>query len=231
MSYIDKYRSMVLRYCCNKKGVKTMKGKWKRSIVIVFAIALVISAGVYSSDHFLKATDGEENNLEAPEETGDEPAAVAEEAELPEEDETVMTIEQGYFESDIIAEEIAEANTEEGISGEEITTDTPAEGELQPTAEELEALQAKAEEQKKTANTEKSVKIAYEIVGGEYTGVGSQIELTAVLTGYDGLEPAYQWQYNDGGEWKDIDGATSSVYLLNVTEENSTYNWRVSVTG
>jgi hypothetical protein len=207
-----------------------MKGKWKRSIVIVFAIALVISAGVYSSDHFLKATDGEENNLDTPE-TGDEPAAVAEEAELPDEDETVMTIEQGYFESDIIAEEIAEANTEDGISGDETKTDTLAEGEVQLTAEELEALQAKAEVQKKTANTEKSVKIAYEIVGGEYTGVGSQIELTAVLTGYDGLEPAYQWQYSDGGEWKDIDGATSSVYLLNVTEENSTYNWRVSVTG
>jgi hypothetical protein len=230
MSYIDKYRSKVLRYCCNKKGVKTMKGKWKRSIVIVFAIALVISAGVYSSDHFLKATDGEENNLDTPE-TGDEPATVAEEAELPDEDETVMTIEQGYFESDIIAEEIAEANTEDGISGDETKTDTLAEGEVQLTAEELEALQAKAEVQKKTANTEKSVKIAYEIVGGEYTGVGSQIELTAVLTGYDGLEPAYQWQYSDGGEWKDIDGATSSVYLLNVTEENSTYNWRVSVTG
>jgi hypothetical protein len=231
-----------------------MRGKWKRSIVIVFAIALVISAGVYSSDHFLKATDGEENNLAAPE-SADEPTAVAEEAELPTEEVNVMTIEQGYFESDIIAE----ASTEEGISDEKSIEGNPVEGEvqsseIQPTEEKPEELLASTAElkdetaasvengkttkqetdalltQKLSGETEKSVQIAYEVIGGEYTGIGSQIMLTAVLTGYDGLNPSYQWQYSDGGDWIDIDGETSSVYLLSVTKENSTYSWRVSVT-
>jgi hypothetical protein len=74
---------------------------------------------------------------------------------------------------------------------------------------------------------EQSVVIAYEVVGGKYTGVGSQIKLTAVPTGYK--NPSYQWQYNDGSSWKNIDGATSSVYTLNVTKENTSYRWRVDV--
>jgi hypothetical protein len=249
-----------------------MKGKWKRSIVIVFAIALVISAGVYSSDHFLKATDGEENNLAAPE-SGDETAVVAEEAELPEAEENAMTIEQGYFESDLNAGAGTEAitETEAVIAGEEGIAEKPIDGEVQlaeaqPDAAAAESKAASAEGKKETAPaaetalpettaaavtaessktaqeaaatpvekkaaaTEKSVTVVYDVVGGEYTGVGSQILLTAVLTGYDGLNPSYQWQYSDGGEWKDIDGETSPTYMLNVTKENSTYSWRVSVT-
>ncbi len=84
---------------------------------------------------------------------------------------------------------------------------------------------------KQPVQTERSVSITYEVIGGEFTGIGSQIRLSAVLSGFDEVEPTYQWQYSNGGEWVDIGGATSSDYTLTVTEDNCTYSWRVSVTG
>jgi hypothetical protein len=77
-----------------------------------------------------------------------------------------------------------------------------------------------------TEASDKSVEIAYEVMGDD-VGVGSQIKLTAVLTGYE--NPVYQWQYYDGTSWNDIEGATEESYLLEVTQENCSYNWRVNV--
>jgi hypothetical protein len=256
-----------------------MKGKWKRGLAIVFAIALVTSAGVFSTDHFLKATDGEENILDFSE-SGEEALAVEEELELPAEEETVVTIEQGVFESDLTDENIAQENVEESIAEEpeaeavnsenmaaevsaeaeskplateekaepttaaaensaELTTAaaensakpaTAAESSAEPTAVAAEnSVKPAAAAENKTvpAETERSVVIAYDVIGGEFTGIGSQIQLTAVPTGYE--DPSYQWQYYDGSSWKNIDGETSPVYMINVTEENSSYRWRVNV--
>jgi hypothetical protein len=175
-----------------------MKVTWKRGVVFICALAVVIAAGFYSSDHLLKATDGEENIVEP---DAAETADDAEEAAAPEE-EQVVAIEQGSFKSGETAEEIA-----------------------QETAEEI-AQEPEEESEEETPEEEQSVAIAYK-VDSYPVGYGSQIALTAVLSGYE--NPVYQWQYNDGSGWKDIDGATEDVYVLTVTEENRSYKWRVDV--
>jgi hypothetical protein len=153
-----------------------MKVTWTRAIVFVCALAVVIAAGVYSSDHLLKATDGDENYVESDTSAADA-GVVSEEIQFPEDEENVA-LEQGTMD-----------------------------------CEETEA-------------SDKSVVIAYEVLGDD-VGVGSQIRLTAILTGYE--NPVYQWQYHDGTDWKDIEGATEESYLLEITQENCSYNWRVNV--
>lgn len=216
-----------------------MKGKWKRGLAIVFAIALVASVGVFSADHFLKATDGEENILDFSQ-SGEETDVVAEDnelpTELPTEEETLVTIAQGVFENeqivdgnegnDIAAETEAEYIISDSLNG-EIPAEETAEGNVNLTENVQQDTLTAKETPIEPIETEKSVVIAYDVIGGEFTGIGSQIQLTAVITGY--VEPSYQWQYYDGNGWKNIDGETSSVYLLNVTEENSSYRWRVDV--
>jgi hypothetical protein len=166
----------------------------------------VIAAGVYSSDHLLKATDGEENYVESDTSSAELVEGSLDDLELPEEEEQVVAIEQGVFENVTPeTQEITEGETQE-------ETTEAAEETTEATAEEETA--------------DKSVVIAYEILG-DNVGVGTQIKLTAVPSGYE--NPVYQWQYNDGSEWKDIDGATSDVYTLTVTEENASYRWRADV--
>jgi hypothetical protein len=153
-----------------------MKVTWKRAIVFVCALAVVIAAGVYSSDHLLKATDGDENYVES---------------------------DASAVDAEVVSEDIQFPEDEENVALEQGTMD----------CEETEA-------------SDKSVEIAYEVMGDD-VGVGSQIKLTAVLTGYE--NPVYQWQYYDGTDWNDIEGATEESYLLEVTQENCSYNWRVNV--
>jgi hypothetical protein len=217
-----------------------MKLNWKRGLAFVCALVLVVAAGFYSSDHFLKATDGEENIVDSTE------AAIAETLELSTEAlaeaDEVVAIEQGVYESDMPDGQDTEAEPlpgEEESAGEEADDETAAGEEIaeaaaagEETAEsvnaEEEAVEEEAaEEEAAEEEPERSVVIAYEVVGGKYTGVGSQILLTAVPTGYE--DPSYQWQYYDGSSWKNIDGATSSAYTLNVTKENTSYRWRVDV--
>jgi hypothetical protein len=243
-----------------------MKVTWKRGIGIGLALVLVIAAGVYSSDHFLKATDGEENIVE-PTETGEEAAPVEEVFEGQDED-SVVAIVQGVFESDLLEEqEPGESVTQDDTEvlpeetadetgaepdGETVDEETAVEnadaadeteeltaGETVSAGDELtteeEAVEEETTEEESTeeeateeeATEEQEVLIAYEVVGGEYTGAGSKIKLYAVVTGYK--DPSYQWQYDDGSGWKDIKGATGSVYTLEVTEKNISYTWRVDV--
>jgi hypothetical protein len=190
-----------------------MKVTWKRGLVFICALAVVIAAGVYSSDHLLKATDGEENIVD-PDAVAATDDVVPEDLELPEEEEHVVAIEQGVFENETPeTQDITEGETQE-------ETTEAVEETTEATTEET------TEEATKEETADKSVVIAYEILG-DNVGVGTQIKLTAVPTGYE--NPAYQWQCNDGSGWKDISGATSSVYTLTVTEDNASYRWRADV--
>jgi hypothetical protein len=173
----------------------------------------VIAAGVYSSDHLLKATDGEENIVD-PDAVAATDDVVPEDLELPEEEEHVVAIEQGVFENETPeTQDITEGETQE-------ETTEAVEETTEATTEET------TEEATKEETADKSVVIAYEILG-DNVGVGTQIKLTAVPTGYE--NPVYQWQCNAGSGWTDIDGATSEVYTLTVTEENASYRWRADV--
>jgi hypothetical protein len=157
-----------------------MKVTWTRAIVFVCALVVVIAAGVYSSDHLLKATDGDENFVEA--------------------DTSADAVE--VF-SEVISEDIQFPEDEENVALEQGTMDC-----------------------EETETSDKSVVIDYVIMGDD-VGVGAQVKLTAVLTGYE--NPVYQWQYHDGTDWKDIEGATEASYVFEITQENCSYDWRVNV--
>jgi hypothetical protein len=189
----------------------------------------VIAAGVYSSDHLLKATDGGENYVESDTSSAELVEGSLDDLELPAEEEHVVAIEQGVFENETPeTQEITEGETEE------VTTEATEET-AEETTEATEEIAEETTEETTEASTEvaaeeetadKSVVIAYEILG-DNIGVGTQIKLTAVPSGYE--NPVYQWQYNDGSAWQDIAGATSDVYTLTVTEENASYRWRADV--
>jgi hypothetical protein len=126
-----------------------MRVKWKRALGIVLAFVLVVSAGVYSSDHFLKATDGDENIVESSE--SDENQLTGEEVfELPDQDEEVVSIGQGVFESDLPNEEDAESVLLKADSESEASEDAEESGE----AEEPEESEADAEEAEEPEKSE-----------------------------------------------------------------------------
>lgn len=75
--------------------------------------------------------------------------------------------------------------------------------------------------------TECSAEIAVEFVGGDFQGLGTEVVLTAVTTGYQ--NPTYTWQYNDGDGWVTVAGAAESTYRFTVDETNYAYEWRVVV--
>jgi len=64
----------------------------------------------------------------------------------------------------------------------------------------------------------------------EQVSMGETIRLTSVLSGFDGIEYALQWQYNDGSGWKNIPGATEGHYEFKATLETVQYAWRLTVT-
>lgn len=65
---------------------------------------------------------------------------------------------------------------------------------------------------------------------GDQVSMGETIQLTSLLTGFEGIEHALQWQYNDGSGWKDVVGATEGSYEFKATKESVQYSWRLAVT-
>ena len=60
--------------------------------------------------------------------------------------------------------------------------------------------------------------------------LGGDMVLTAILTGFEGLNYTLQWQFStDNANWADVDGATGSTLRVQMNEENRDYFWRVSV--
>lgn len=59
---------------------------------------------------------------------------------------------------------------------------------------------------------------------------GDTITLTAVLTGYDDVQTALQWQYDDGSGWQDAPGETGVTCTFEASPITLSYRWRVNVT-
>ena len=57
---------------------------------------------------------------------------------------------------------------------------------------------------------------------------GGTAEFSASVTGGNGI-PSYQWQFNNGGTWQNVGGATSSTYSIALLNAG-TYEYRVIVT-
>ncbi len=83
---------------------------------------------------------------------------------------------------------------------------------------------------KLTITGEPVVTVSVSLPEGAYVYPGTEITLTAVPTGFGEAELTYQWQFSTDGEaWNDIAGATEKEYKYELTTENATYRYRVSV--
>ncbi|MDO5400378.1 MAG: hypothetical protein Q4F17_05265 [Eubacteriales bacterium] len=67
--------------------------------------------------------------------------------------------------------------------------------------------------------------------------VGSQVTLTATLTGFAGEQLSIQWQNcpidaegNPTGEWTTVEGATDTSYVYTIPENAQSLSWQVVVT-
>ena len=145
-------------------------------------------------------------------------AALAEEIEVevaPAEEivETVEEVETEEVEEIEAVEEIAEETVIEEATEEEI----PEDAQLLTTVEDA-------------LNAERSVSI-YVSYEGETVAYGDEIELYAVLNGYEGTSYSLQWQVSsDNANWANISGANSDEYDVTVSEDNAANYYRVAVT-
>ena len=124
---------------------------------------------------------------------------------------------------------------EESVEGEEANADKPEEdGELDedftlPEEGELPEEDAEPEipEIPEIDFSTLSVAISAE---SDVVELGGDMVLTAILTGFEGLNYTLQWQFStDNANWADVDGATGSTLRVQMNEENRDYFWRVSV--
>lgn len=87
-----------------------------------------------------------------------------------------------------------------------------------------------AEETEAVAATPE-VEIVYTYENGAQTAApGSKVTLTAVLHNFpEGISPVFQWQREDGDEFKDVDGATAQTYTFSADASTTDCDWRVNV--
>ena len=78
----------------------------------------------------------------------------------------------------------------------------------------------------------RTIKVSSSVDGLEAVYAGTEVVLTATLTGFDGETVTYQWQTTpDGGATiLDIEGATNASYAFVVDDTNANHLWRVKVT-
>ena len=141
-------------------------------------------------------------------------AALAEEieVEVAPAEEIVEVVEEVETETEEV-EEVAEETVIEEATEEEI----PEDAQLLTTVEDA-------------LNAERSVSI-YVSYEGETVAYGDEIELYAVLNGYEGTSYSLQWQVSsDNANWANISGANDSEYDVTVSEDNAANYYRVAVT-
>ena len=59
---------------------------------------------------------------------------------------------------------------------------------------------------------------------------GDTITVIAEVHGLEGIPYTLQWQYGNGSEWHNQDGATTGSYSFALSKTNACYQWRVVVT-
>ena len=148
-------------------------------------------------------------------------AALAEEIEVeaaPAEEivEVVETVEETETE-EVEEVEVIEEIVEEPVIEEATEEEIPEDAQLLTTVEDA-------------LNAERSVSI-YVSYEGDTVAYGDEIELYAVLNGYEGTSYSLQWQVSsDNANWSDISGANSDEYDVTVSEDNAANYYRVAVT-
>lgn len=59
---------------------------------------------------------------------------------------------------------------------------------------------------------------------------GDTVTLRGVLTGYDSMLIALQWEYDAGAGWTEVPGATGLHHSFVLAEDNAGFQWRLTVT-
>ncbi len=236
-----------------------MKKNIKGIAAVVVALVLVITAGAYMADHSLKATDGEENNVEIEAEgnTSEMDMALVEEPAAEEETTAEETpadgeaSEDGQTPADGEASEDGQTsedqNTEENSDAD--TADTTEDTDASKTEEDAEECQhedadgdgicdkcnepmpAEEEDVEEEEKEEGTVRITANVDASNPITKGTKITLTAVTEGFGDREIShYQWlRTKDGTNWEIIEGANSSKYTFEMNEDNTGYQWKVRV--
>ena len=78
----------------------------------------------------------------------------------------------------------------------------------------------------------RTVNVSSNVAGDAAVYAGTEIVLSAKLTGFENVAYTLQWQYTpDGGETIcDVPGANDAQYAFIIDDSNAHYLWRVSVT-
>lgn len=200
-----------------------MKIKWKRYVALLCAIALVITCGVFASDRFLRATDGQENLVEeSTEEVGTEVIGEIPQEVTPEE---VVSVEEGVFESDFAGFDEATPNQDAENDATE-----PEDSNDQQEPEDGQEPDVNQEENPEDQPQEKSVVVTSNVGSDDTLTEGMEITMTAKLSGFENENYTLQWQSSSDGEnWEDVADATDLTYTFILTEETSLLSWRVQV--
>lgn len=208
---------------------KKMK-HFKRWLALLLAVVLVGGICIFSNSGSLWATEGVAPATEE----------AAETADTAEPTETVSeTVEIILSDEDSDTTEPTEAQPEEGTKavvpeGGSVESGVTTEGEKEtPKAEALSEIEEKAEAETEGAEKEetvKSVKITSNLDNTDPVEEGTELTLTAHLTGFDDVDYKIQWQQSeDGTNWDDVDGENDMEYTVVLTEDNEGYLWRVLI--
>lgn len=173
-------------------------------------------SGLFSRDLKLKASEGDDYSAEEQQEFVEESYAPVE-IEIPAEPEPAPAPEpEPEPEPAPVAEE--KPAEQEAVQAE--TKETPAEEEVEVAAE--------PEEEESELFVTAFIKNPQE----EYF-FGDRMTLSADVEGLNGKTCQFQWQCKnrDGGDWKDISGATERDYSFELDENTANLDYRVKVVG
>lgn len=214
-----------------------MKNNLKKAIALFAALALVIVAGKFTSDHYLKATDGDENIVED--------VAVSEEAA--DESSAEITIEsEAVSEEDIISEEaseeISENESEESEDADEESEDADKTSEDDEDCEHVDEdedgvcdlcgseMDEEEDEEEEDEKETGSVYVTTNVDENEAQAEGTKVTFTAHVEGLTHTDYSLQWQRSlDNEKWENISGATSAKYTFTLDEDSVEYYWRVQL--
>ncbi len=118
---------------------------------------------------------------------------------------------------------------------ESIPAEQPAEPVAEPVAEEAgeianDELVTFDEEQVPMSDGQTDRSVMVKIDMPSVMEVGSAYRVSAKLSGFENVDYKIEWQYNDGNDWKTLEGETSLKHKVKVTRDSVRYSWRAIVT-
>ena len=174
-------------------------------IALIAAVAVSVVGGAAIGNNALRASEEADSEYEY------EAENYAQEAPA---EESVPVIE--------VEPEAAPAETEETPAE---TEETAGEQDPAVQSEEAEAVELTGETEEETEEKEErhyNITVVSDLEGVTSADAGTQITLTAILEGFEGVDYELQWVHSaDGINWEEIPGANGSTYVVTLNEETA----------